>query len=207
MYGVASIKFEEALRYITDFDVIKGYAQSLCGYLKMECSPSSTAALTQGRNKVLTVIQELKHRHNTEGIAEILKSIPHQGEFADIVCVAFGSIIGIDPNFFIGDKNMTRADLVHLPRVFLLDELHNPPEMLQTAAAMYREVVQDPRFEYCYGETQLKWIAGLISPELVIAIVQHAVEELNLNFVVVGKLFNQATNEKVTILDADIQVA
>jgi hypothetical protein len=206
MYGVASLKYEEALQFISDFIVLKGYAQSLCGYLKMERTSTSAAALSQGKEKVLYVVNDLRQRHNTEGIAEILKSLPQRGEYADIVCAAFSAIMSVDALFFTRGRNMSRSDLVHYPKIFFLDDDTNPQEYLNTAAAIYQEVVRDSQLEYIYGEVHLRWISALHSAELVIAIVQHAVEDSNLNVVVAGKLFKQNIRDEVNITDHDVEV-
>lgn len=207
MYKLASQKFEDSLYLINDFTVLQGYARSLCGYLKMERTSINASAVSQGKEKVIVVIEDLCRRHNTDGIAEILKNIPPRVEYSALLCLAFNSIVSIDGNYFSKGRGLTRRELVYLPKLFFLDEDFNPVEYLVTAAKIYQEVVKDPALEYIYGEVQLKWITELNSPHLIISIVKSAIEDTNLNFVVAGRLFKNNIYGEVSISDHDIEVS
>ena len=206
MYNLASSKYEESLHLTTDFSVLQGYAQSLCGYLKMQQSPTTLSAISQGKEKVKAVILDFCRRHNTDGIAEILKHIPLRGEYADLVCLAFDSIMSVDDKYFGKGRSLSRKDIIFMPKKFFLDDEFNSSEYLNTAARIYQEVVKDQSLEYVYGEVQLRWIAELKSPELVIAVVNSAMEDTNLNLIVAAKLFKNGGGDKVNITDDDIEV-
>lgn len=207
LFNVAASKFEEALRYTNDATVIRGYAQSICGYLKMDKSNKNlSSAVSLGKDKVLSVIEDFKQRQNADAIAEILKAIPQSAEYSDLVCSAFNAIRYVDKGYFVKSKIVTRVDLKHIPKIFFLDELSSPKEHLQTAALIYQEVVQEHSLQRIYGEVDLQWIPTLESPELVIALVKHAMEDMSLNFIVAGKLFQQNINDENDISDHDVQV-
>lgn len=207
MYNLASSKYEQSLHLSTDFSVLQGYAQSLCGYLKMQESPTTLSAISQGKEKVIAVIEDFCRRHNTDGIAEILKHMPLRGEYSELVCLAFNSIISVDQNYFAKERSLSRKDLIFIPKKFFLDDEFNPSEYQSTAARIYQEVVKESSLEYVYGEVQLKWITDLLSPQLIIAVVNSAMEDTNLNFIVAAKLFKNSNIDQVDITDHDIEVS
>lgn len=201
MYSIASTKYEEALKYLSDTQTLEGYARALCGYLKMEGTSHS-----QGKDKVLHVIRSFAQQHNAEAIAEILRFIPRKGFYSDVLCAAYNAITDFDPLFFSKNKNLSRKDLIFLPKIFFLDDANNPSNYLVTAAKIYKEVMLDQSLAYSYGEVDLSWISKLESAELVIAIVQHAIEDFSLDHIIVGKLFKQNLKDEINIIDADIKV-
>ena len=173
----------------------------------MQHSPTTISAISMGKESVATVIDDFRRRQITDGIAEILKCIPLRGEYSELACLAFNSIISADESYFTKGKSLSRKDLIYMPKKFFLDDEFNPTEYITTAARIYQEVVKESSLEYVYGEVQLKWISDLLSPHLVIAIVNSAMEDTNLNFIVAAKLFKNRSTDLVDITDHDIEVS
>jgi hypothetical protein len=218
LYAEASIKFEAALQFApNDNFVLQGYAQSLCRYLKVEQFQSSAAAFTSrvGTNSIgvskgkLKVQEAIKRFHVLglpEGIAEIVKYLPRDTEFADLVCQGFVAMYNIDRLFFSrGTSSVTRADLVKLPLLYNLDYPSNPKEFIATAARIYQEVAKDIDLRSSYGEIDLGWIGDLKCPELIISLVRYAAEETNLKVIKMGEMFKKAGWEIISATDEDVE--
>jgi hypothetical protein len=220
LYAETSAKYEEAISFAPDDPmVLKGYAKSLCQYVNVELTAArlnskqaqeaqgGNKAISSGKLKILEAINHFKIRHIPEGIAEILMALPRDVEFADVVSTAFDTIVALDRLFFAhSHPSMARKDLIYLPQIYGLDNINNSPEILNTCANMYKEVVRDVDIRYSYGEVDLGWIADLRSPELVICIVKYACENGNLRLLRVGDLFRTAGRDSISIIDADVEV-
>lgn len=209
LHAEASAKFEEALHFAPDdILVLRGYASSLCEYLKVELTGTNGAGVSRGKLKTMQAIDRFAEWNASQGIAEILMALPRQLEFSSLACYAFGAIKKVDPGFFSREDNsMSRKDLVHLPRTYGLDEPeNNSQEYLEAAAKMYQETVKDTKLRFAYGEMDLSWIADLHSPELVISLVRHTCEVGNLKMLRVGAMFREAGKENISVQDHDLQV-
>jgi hypothetical protein len=56
--------------------------------------------------KILDMIQQFKGMRLGNAIAEILREVPKDAEFADIVAVGFLSIRAVDSSFFSGSQSL-----------------------------------------------------------------------------------------------------
>jgi hypothetical protein len=54
----------------------------------------------QGKLRILKLFSTYFQGRNAEGIAVILKSIPRDAEFADLICDGFTKLRSIDKSFF-----------------------------------------------------------------------------------------------------------
>ena len=215
LFSMASMKYEEALSLAPDdLSILQGFALSLTEYLKIEGNSSSSGSgggsnqqgVSRGKLKVLEAIERFKAIGVPEGAAAILKAIPHDGEYAILVCRAFQAVKALDKYFFTRGLNMSRADLAHLPQNFGLDFPANPQEYIDTAAAIYSEVCRDTTLAFSYGETDVSWVGELASSELVIALLRHAREDKSLKLIQVGELFKSVGREKISITDDDVSI-
>lgn len=206
-FSMASMKFEEALLLAPDdLSILNGFALSLTEYLKIEINNSTQQGISKGKLKVLEAIDRFKAVGVPEGAAAILKAIPHDGEYALLVCRAFQAVKSLDKYFFSRGLNMSRADLALLPQIFGLDFPGNPQEYIDAAAGIYSEVCRDHTLAFSYGETDVSWVGELSSSELVIALLRHAREDKSLKLVQVGELFKSVGREKISITDDDVAI-
>jgi hypothetical protein len=98
--------------------------------------------MTIGKLMILDAIRNFKNRNVPEGIAEIMKTLPHDYQFAHIMSEAFMAIHDIGKTFFIrGHRNMTRKSLAFIPFRYALDHPANPKRFVETAALMFKEVL------------------------------------------------------------------
>lgn len=207
LHSVAAAKYAEALLFAPDDQaVLKGYAISLCEYLKIEITASSIQGVSTGKLKILGAIEEFQKISNPDGIAEILLLIPPEAQYANLVCAAFNSIVAIDKSYFTRGRVMTRKDLVPLPRTYALDHPSNNPYFIDTAASIYREVVRDVSLSFSYGEMKLDWLADLHCSELVVALIKHAFDDASLDIVQIGAIFKQSLRSNISITDEDVSV-
>ena len=167
---------------------------------------STTAGISRGKLKVLQAIDRFRAIGVPEGAAAILKAIPHDSEYALLVCRAFQTVKTLDRYFFSRGLNVTRQDLAQLPQIFGLDYPGNPQEYLDTAAAIYSEVCRDHTLAFSYGETDVSWVGELTSSELVVALLRHARDDKSLKLVQVGEMFKTAGRTKISITDEDVAV-
>ena len=207
LHSVAAAKYAEALSFAPDDQaVLKGYAISLCEYLKIEITASSIQGVSTGKLKILSAIDEFQKISNPDGIAEILLLIPPEAQYANLVCAAFNSIVAIDKSYFTRGRVMTRKDLVPLPRTYALDHPTNNPFFIDTAAGIYREVVRDVALSFSYGDMKLDWLADLQCSELIVALIKHAFEDASLDIVQIGAIFKQSLRSNINITDEDVAV-
>ena len=208
LFSMAAMKYEEALSLAPDdLSILSGFALSLTEYLKIEINSTSSQGVSKGKLKVLEAIDRFKAIGVPEGAAAILKAIPHDSEYALLVCRAFTAVKSLDKYFFSRGINMSRADLVHIPQIFGLDNPGNPQELIDAAAAIYSEVCRDHALAFSYGETDVSWVSELTSSELVIALLRHAREDKSLKLVQVGELFKSVGRDKISITDEDVSVS
>lgn len=209
LYGVASSKFNEALHFAPDdIDVLRGYALALCEYLKVELNGASRHGVSVGKLKILDAIDEFINVGNPDGMAEIMKALPAESEYANLVCAAFRGILKVNKAFFAVSRHISRKDLVHVNHQFALANPSNSRYYLETAAMIYQEVLYDGTLSYVYGSTNMGWVSSLKCPELIVALVSHAQENANLHMVKVGEIFNSSSSAKtkITITDKDVEV-
>ena len=207
LHAMAAVKYEEALSLASDdVLVLKGFAQSLVEYLKVELTGTNGHGVSKGKVKVMQAIDKFKAIGVPEGIAAILKALPLEAEYGILAVKAFSAIKFLDRSFFMRHLNMTRKDLVHIPAGFALDAPQNTKEFIDVAAGMYAEVVRDHDLSFSYGETDLSWMSALMSSELIVAIVKHAREDKSLKMLRVGELFKAVGRTKLSVTDEDIAV-
>jgi hypothetical protein len=163
MYALTSSKYEEALYFAYDDPMIlRGFAQSLCGYLKIELSAVTKEGVSGAKVKIIEAIEKFRARNVPEGVAEILAALPREAEYADLVCQGFQAIKQVDPGFFSkGTASMNRADLVLIPETYGLNHPRSPKHHLETAGAIFQEVSKDLELHHVYGDVDLGWISAL----------------------------------------------
>ena len=207
LHAMAAIKYEEALSMASDdILVLKGFANSIVEYLKIESNGSSKQGVSKGKLKVIQAIDKFKSIGVPEGIAAIFKALPVEAEYALLACRAFQAIKFLDRSFFMRHLNMTRKDLVHIPHGFALDHPGNPQEYIDAAAGIYSEVSRDHALSFSYGETDLSWISSITSSELIVALVRHARDDKSLKMLRVGELFKSVGRDKLSVTDDDVAV-
>lgn len=162
-----------------------------------------SAGFTQGQSKVLEAIQEFTWRRIPEGIAEILRYLPREVNMADLLCEGLFSILDIDPKFFSGGRMpstdvtgniiqpLLLSDLIELPRLYALDDIHASETHIRAAATIYREVTKDLDLRFAYGDQNFSWLHQIACHELVTALVRHAREDKSLEFVNLGEMYDQ----------------
>lgn len=96
--------------------------------------------VAKAREKLTDVVDQFKERYMLDGIAEVMLNLPEEGEFSELLCHCFNSIMQVNKNYFAMSDVISRKDLVHLPRKFSLDLLDNQQYYIETSAAIYREV-------------------------------------------------------------------
>jgi len=71
-------------------------------------------SIEQGKLRVRWLFNAYSQAHNAEGIASILKEIPRDSEFADILCDGFVKLQAIDRSFF------SRSNRFFIKNIFFL---------------------------------------------------------------------------------------
>ncbi len=207
MYGMASLKYEEALRVApNDTFILEGFARSMVEYLKNETKSTFNEGVSKGKLKVMEIIERFESIGVPEGIAAILKALPMEAQYGDLIVKGFPAIKRLDRYFFSRHSTMNREDLVHVPHGFALDYPGNPSDYIAVAAQIYSEVIRDSNLTFAYGETDLGWLSDIESPELVVAVVRQAREDRNLKIVRVGDLFKSVGRSILNVTDHDVAI-
>jgi hypothetical protein len=205
LHSLSSRLYEEALLFSGDDPMLmKNYALSLCSYLHIAnttttsagTATSSGAVTTEfqiqiGMNKIRSAIRDYQSRLVPLGIAEILMAIPVEYRYAVLICEGFQAIKKIDPQFFSRNEGMTRKDLITMPFKFGLDLPESPELYLETAAMMYREVVKDYECSECYGDVNMSWIQEIKSHHLVVALVTQLSQESEMRTMRITQLLHR----------------
>ena len=207
LHAMAATKYEEALVLAPDDQLIlNGFAESIIEYLKNDDAGTANAGMSKGILKVIEAIDRFKAIGVPAGIATILKNIPMEATYAMLVCKAFNAIKFLDRMYFVRGGAMSRKDLVNIPHGFALDYPGNSQEYIDTAAAIYAEVIRDSSLTFAYGEADLSWLCELQSSELIVAVVRQAREDRNLKIMRVGELFKSVGRSTINVTDHDVSV-
>ena len=230
LFGLASAGYEKALLTTpNDPTILRKYASSLCGYLRIEimkpppapspemlvagvviaAATANAGGVTKAKTKLENVVNIFKNRYMLDGIAEIMMRLPEEGAFSSLMCHCFNSIMEVSSNYFATSNIIARKNLVMIPRRFSLDLLDNQPYFINTAAAIFREVMRDPQLYDAYGDVKLGWLRNIRSAELVVAVVQQTGDDPSLLVLKVGELFKTGVPGRyrdITIVDRDVEV-
>lgn len=195
LHIVAASKFEEALKLGSpegDSGVLKGHAQSICSYLNSETLEAGDQGQELAKTKIVDIIERFKGMRQCDGIAEILRAVPRDPQFADVVTAGFAAIRDLDKNFFSRSLSLQREELVQMPFDFALVNVDSKREHWDIAAYLFREVVRDVSLIYVYGDIDLRWLYEVKSALLVISLVKHAQEDKELQLVQLAEMFQNA---------------
>lgn len=210
LHAVASSLYEDAMLFSADDPLLlRNYAASLCEYLKIELTSQTAGSISRGKAKLMDAIKTFRDRMIPLGIAEIIRSLPPEIHFAELVSVGFLAIQSIDSHFFAVGEGLSRQDLVTIPKKFGLDLPNSPAIYTEAAAGIYQEVVLDPKLSDVYGDTKLTWVKWLVSAALVVAIVTQVQEDPEAQSVCVGKMFQSAATKRaggIKLIDEDLKV-
>lgn len=209
MYAIASSKFELALKQgppLESSNILNGYAKSLCSYLRIDSSDTIDEGKLIGKLQILDIMQNFKGLSLGDGIAEILREVPKEPEYVDIIVEGFLSIQKIDKNFFSKSVTLLRKDLVHFPFDFGLVTPESTSVQWEVAAYIFKEVVRDVDLMYIYGELNLRFLPELQSAPLIISLVKAAMDDKSLKIIKIAEMFNDAGLEDIGVLDDDVQV-
>ena len=123
LYALTSAKYEDALQFAhSDPLVLRGYAKTLCAYLRAEQNTQlASLGVAGAKIKVMEAISQYIRLNLPDGIGEILLELPRDPEYAEIMSFGFLSIKKLDASFFSRGTSLTRADMVLLPMIYGLD--------------------------------------------------------------------------------------
>jgi hypothetical protein len=173
LYGLASVKFNRALRLApNDAIVLSKYAENLCNYLDFDVSDKSGDR--KSMRKVRKAIKEFTKYHNVDGLAEILKKLPADPDYADLACDAYTKILNDAPNYFTQDGHFTLKELSFVPFKFQLVDPGTERLKVGIAADMFRKVVTELSLSTVYGDQNLKWLNRIKSDAAVVTCVIKA---------------------------------
>ena len=207
LHAVAARLYEQALLFAGDDPMLlRNYAKSLCDYLRVENTSTTEFAIARGKNKIKFAIEDFKNRRLPLGIAEILRAIPVEHRYADLVCQGFVAIQEVDTHFFARSEGLTRKDIVHFPKQFGLDIPDSPEIFIHAAAIIYKEVTKDFDCAEIYGDVNMSWISELKSSHLTVALVSQLAEDSDSRSMCISQLY-QANPENIPSLqDGDLKV-
>jgi hypothetical protein len=207
LHAVAARLYEQALLFAGDDPMLlRNYAKSLCDYLRVENTSTTEFAIARGKNKIKNAISDFQNRRLPLGIAEILKAIPLEYRFADLVCQGFLAILEVDSHFFARSEGLTRKDVVLFPKQFGLDIPDSPEIFTHAAAAIYKEVTRDHECAEVYGDVNMAWISDLKSSHLTVALVSQLAEDPESRSMKIGNLFQANPVNISSLQDVDVKV-
>lgn len=208
IYSLAASKFELAVKQgppAENSNILRGYAKAVCSYLRMQ-SDSSNSGKLMGKIQIMDIIQRFRGLNLCEGIAEILKAIPHEPDNGDLVVKGFQAIRAIDRNFFSKSISLLRKDMVHFPLDFGLMTPESPAEHWEVAALIFSEVVRDIDLMFVYGDLDLRFLPEIRSAPLIISLVKAAIDDKSLKIIRISEMFTDAGLDDPHVSDDDVQV-
>lgn len=207
LHAVAARLYEQALLFAGDDPMLlRNYAKSLCDYLRVENTSTTEFAIARGKNKIKNAILDFQNRRLPLGIAEILRAIPLEYRFADLVCQGFLAILEVDRHFFASSEGLTRKDVVLFPKHFGLDIPDSPDVYIQAAAAIYKEVTKDHDCAEVYGDVNMAWISDLKSSHLTVALVSQLAEDPESRSMKISELYQANPISIASLQDSDVKV-
>ena len=177
---MATAKFTKALKLAPDDPIVlKKYAQNLCNYLDFDIADRSGDR--KSKRKVNKAIKEFTKYRNCDGLAEILRRLPADPEYADLACSCYTNILQFSPSYFKFDSYMTLKELSIVPFKFFLTEVGSDSMKVSIAADIFRKVVGELSLATVYGDENLKWIQRVESDAAVVSIVIKAQVRRNMS--------------------------
>ena len=173
LYSLAAVKFNRALKLApNDPAVLAKYAENLCNYLDFDVSDKSGDR--KSMRKVHNAIKEFTKYHNVDGLAEILRRLPADPDYADLACDAYKKITAFLPNYFTQEGFFPLKELSFVPFKFQLTDAGTEPFKVGIAADMFRKVVSELSLSLTYGGENLKWLGRIKSDAAVVTTVVKA---------------------------------
>jgi len=173
LYTLAALKFTKALKLAPDDPIVLAkYAENLCNYLDFDVMDSSGDR--KSIRKVKKAIKEFTKYQNCDGLAEILRRLPADPNYAELACSAYTNVLQFKPNYFKFDSYYTLKELATVPFKFSLHETGSEEVKVSIAADMFRKVVGELSLATVYGDENLKWIQRVDSDAAVTSIVTKA---------------------------------
>ena len=173
LYSLAAQKFQKALYLAPDDPVVLAkYAENLCNYLDLDVGDKTGDR--KSKRKVNNAIKEFNKYRNIDGLAEILRRLPADPDYADLACSAYTSILQFDPNYFKFDSFFPLKELAVVPFKFSLTDIGSEPLNVSIAADIFRKIVGEFSLATFYGDENLTWIQRVDSDAAVVSIVTKA---------------------------------
>lgn len=108
------------------------------------------------------------------GLAEILRKLPADPDYAGLACDAYSKILSFAPDFFKVDSFYPLKELVFVPFKFQLTDVGSDRLKVSIAADMLRKVVGELSLSTSYGDVNLGWLTRIKSDAAVVTTVMKA---------------------------------
>lgn len=189
-------------------ELLSTYAKSLCSFLYLDPEVRNKSDVEASKAQLVNLLAVLKAKQQSDVIASLVKAIPRDPEFADIVVESLLCLQQIDRHYLSTSLILPRDFLVFLPFELALIAPYRPYRYYEAAAFVFQEVVRDHEFSFAYGEVELDWLTELSSPLLVISVVKNAFEDRQLKTVRIIELMSTESMLGHAGLpsDSDVQV-
>eukprot|EP00981_Chlorochromonas_danica_P003354 scaffold644_cov168-Ochromonas_danica.AAC.46 len=199
LYAKAAAKFIRAYSEGSSFSLFDAdveqklldlYAKSLCSFLYLDPEVRNKSDVDAAKVKLQDLLSLLKARRFPEIIVAIIKSIPRDPDFADIIVSSLLSLKAIHRHYLSTTLLVSRDALAFLPFELALVSPFQPYSYYEAAAFVFQQVVRDHNFQFIYGELDLNWLVELESPLLIVSIVKCAYEDRQLKVVKILELID-----------------
>ncbi|RYG70007.1 hypothetical protein EON64_01315 [archaeon] len=199
LYGKAASKFLPAFSAYynqglfdsdTETQFLTAYARSLCNSLFLDPEMRSKSDVDAAKVHLLNLLHIMKHRQLIDVVATLVKIIPRDAEFADIIVECILTLKELHKHYLSSSLILSRDYLAFLPFELGLIAPYRPYRFYEAAAFIFQEVARDYTYSFIYGQVDLSWLSELRSSLLAIAIVKNAFEDKQLKVVKVVELMS-----------------
>ncbi|CAM9295251.1 unnamed protein product [Chrysoparadoxa australica] len=201
LYALAQLRYKEALTFAPDDkNILTRYAQSIVDYLELEAAHGGS--IRKRVRRVIEAVEELIDLCNWDALSEVLIRLPDDPTYLEVFCRAFNATVQGCPGYFSSSEYLPLDKLAFMPKKFHLTEKLDDPQVISTAAEVFRLVLSDLRFATQYGDINLSWLPKVKSDSAVVTMVSSAQEDEDVRIIDLNK-YKLDTSD---VDDGDVQV-
>lgn len=160
-------------------DYLQVYSHSLCQLFHAQYEEKIDVDRTVAKASLVQLVEIFSTNMMPSAIAEILRHLPREPDFAEVVIAALLALKRTDKNYLLASGVVRDPNVIRIPFDFaLITPAPRSYEALQAAAFLLQQVARDRTLAFAYSDAvDLHWIVELYSPAAVVSVALTAHED------------------------------
>lgn len=160
-------------------DYLSVYSHALCQLFHAQYEEKVEVDRTIAKANLIQLIEVFRVNMMASAIAEIIRHLPREPEFADVVIEALMAIKQTDKNYLFAQGIVQDPKIIMIPFDFaLVTPAPRSLRALQASAFLLQQVARDRKLAFAYSDAvDLHWIVELYSPAAVVSVALTAYED------------------------------